>query len=151
VKKLFSYILRLRPARPERLGVPIVAAGADDQDRGALRQVAEREHWEFDFAKSGEEAWMIANQSMAPVILFDRDLRETEWREAVRTLAALPHRPIVILLSKVADEYLWSEVFRIGGFDILAKPLRAEEVQRTVSLALSYWRSEATTAVKKPG
>jgi len=92
---------------------------------------------------------MIANQSMAPVILCDRDLPETNWREAVRSLAALPHRPVVILLSKVADEYLWNEVFRIGGFDILARPLRTEEVRRAVGLALSYWRSEAATAVKE--
>jgi len=69
----------------------------------------------------------------------------------VRSLAALPHRPVVILLSKVADEYLWNEVFRIGGFDILARPLRIEEVRRAVGLALSYWRSEAATAVNEPG
>ncbi len=144
-------MLRLRPIRhPARRGVQIVAAGADDQERSALQQVATREHWGVEFTNSSEEAWAIANQSMAPVILCDRDLPETNWREAVRSLAALPHRPIVILLSKVADEYLWNEVFRIGGFDILARPLRAEEVRRAVGLALSYWRSEKATAVKEP-
>jgi DNA-binding NtrC family response regulator len=151
VTKLLSFMLRLRPIRhPARRGVQIVAAGADDQERSALQQVATREHWGVEFTNSSEEAWAIANQSMAPVILCDRDLPETNWREAVRSLAALPHRPIVILLSKVADEYLWNEVFRIGGFDILARPLRAEEVRRAVGLALSYWRSEKATAVKEP-
>lgn len=94
---------------------------------------------------------MIAGQLTAPVIFCDRDLPETEWREAVLTLAALPHRPIVILLSEVADEYLWSEVFRIGGFDVLVKPLRAEDVRRAIKLALSCWRSEAAITVTQPG
>jgi DNA-binding NtrC family response regulator len=131
-----------------RSSAPLVTASADAQARGVLKEAADRKNWGIQFASSCEEAWMIANQLTAPVILCDRDLPETEWREAVLTLAALPHRPIVILLSKGADEYLWSEVFRIGGFDILAKPLRSEDVQRAVRLALSYWRSEAAPAVK---
>jgi FixJ family two-component response regulator len=126
-------------------------AGAGDRDRGALKQAGDAEQWDFRFTESCEAAFTIANRLVAPVILCDRDLPQTEWREAVRTLAALPHRPIVILLSKVADEYLWSEVFRIGGFDILAKPPRAEDVRRAVNLALAYWRSEAATAVKQSG
>ena len=151
--KLLSYMLRLRrpirhPARPR---VPVVAAGTDEEDRSVLRQVAQREHWSVEFANSSEEAWVIANRKTAPVILCDRDLPETDWRAAVRSLAALPHHPVVILLSKVADEYLWNEVFRIGGFDILARPLRTEEIRRAVGLALSYWRSEAATKISGAG
>jgi FixJ family two-component response regulator len=58
---------------------------------------------------------------------------------------------MVILLSKFADQSLWSEVFRIGGFDILRKPLRTDDVWKAVNLALSYWRRESVTAIKKPG
>jgi len=94
---------------------------------------------------------MSANQLVAPVILCDRDFPEAEWREALRTLTALPHRPIVILPSKVADEHARSEVFRIGGFDILAKPLRAEDIRRAVKVVFSYWRSEAAMTVKESG
>lgn len=149
--KLLS-ILRLRPLRhPARRVVSVVAACGDEYDRGALQQAAEREHWGIQFTNSSEEAWTRAQQFGAPVILYDRDLPETDWRTAVRSLAALPHRPVVILISKVADEYLWNEVFRIGGFDILARPLRIEEVRRAVGLALSYWHSEAATKISGAG
>jgi DNA-binding NtrC family response regulator len=119
---------------------------AGDPDRTAVNEASHGEHWDVRFTSSCEQAWTMANESMAPVILCDRDLPETAWREAVHSLASLPHRPVVILLSRVADEYLWSEVFRIGGFDILAKPMRVEDVRRAVGMALSYWQSEATTA-----
>ncbi len=150
--KLLAYMLRLRPSRQRaRRGVPIVVAGAGDQDRDALREAGDSEQWDVQFTNSCEEARTLANKGTAPVILCDRDLPETQWREAVRTLSALPHRPIVILVSKVADENLWSEVFRIGGFDILAKPLQAEDARRAVNLALSYWRSETAMALKQSG
>jgi DNA-binding response OmpR family regulator len=133
----------------------VVVAGADEQDRIALNQalieIGGREHWNVEFTNVCEDAWTIAHQLTAPVILCDRELAEIEWRDAVQTLSALPHRPMVILLSKVTDESLWSEVFRIGGFDILTKPLRAKEIRRVVNLALSYWRSEAVTVAKKSG
>jgi DNA-binding response OmpR family regulator len=131
-----------------RSSAPLITASANAQTRGVLKEAADRNNWGIQFTDSCEEAWVIANQLTTPVILCDRDLPETEWREAVLTLAALPHRPIVILLSKVADEYSWSEVFRMGGSDILAKPLRSDDVRRAIKLALSYWRSEAATAVK---
>jgi FixJ family two-component response regulator len=45
----------------------------------------------------------------------------------------------VILVSGVADAYLWQEVVRREGYDILTKPLHTENVLRSVKLALSYW------------
>lgn len=149
---LLSYILRLGMARhPCRLLVPIVVTDPSGEDRSAWREAADRECWNLHFTNSSEEAWTIAKQLKAPVILCDRDLPEIEWRQTVRTLAALPHRPMVILLSKFADQSLWSEVFRSGGFDILRKPLRTEDVRKAVNLALSYWRSEAAAGVKTSG
>lgn len=133
-------------------GLPLVAVLTGDLtgygDRAVLCETAERTHWDLRAAGSSEEAWRLADQLHAPVILYDRDIQETQWREAVGILSALPHRPMVILISRVADEYLWNELFRIGGFDILRKPLRASEVERTLSLALSYWRSETALGAK---
>jgi len=123
---------------------------AGQGDRATLSESAERAHLELRLAGSCEDAWHIADQWHAPVILYDRDIQETEWREAVGILSALPHRPIVILISRVADESLWNELFRIGGFDILRKPLRVDETSRVLALALEYWRSEAWREQMQP-
>jgi len=53
-------------------------------------------------------------------------------------LALSSHRACVILVSGVVDAYLWDEVVRKGGFDLLPKPLRKEGVIRTVRLARSH-------------
>ena len=46
-----------------------------------------------------------------------------------------------MLVSRVMDGYLWNEVVCNGGYDVLAKPLREDEVCRVVKLARSYWIS----------
>jgi FixJ family two-component response regulator len=77
----------------------------------------------------------------APVVLYDRDLPGKGWRGTVEDLASSPHRACIILVSGVADAYLWNEVVRTGGFDVLSKPLREDEVVRAVRLASSYWNN----------
>ena len=121
----------------------LVAITQAESEQQVLREAAERQHWGLRFADSCEDAWRLADRLRAPVILCDRDVPGVAWREAVGILAALPHRPMVVLISQVADEYLWHELFRTGGFDVLRKPLQADEASRVLKLALSYWQSEA--------
>jgi hypothetical protein len=66
--------------------------------------------------------------------------------ETVEDLASSPHRACVILVSGVLDAYLWDEVVRTGGYDVLYKPLREDDVVRSVRLAWSYWNSAIKTA-----
>jgi len=128
--------------------VPVVALVVDDQDRKVLASAAGQESLEVHFAESCEEAGAVANRLSAPVILIDRDWPGSEWRAAVERLAAT-HGACVILLSAVTDAYLWQEVTRTGGYDILAKPLRVANVARVIRLALHYKTSAAGSATAR--
>jgi len=120
---------------------PVVALILGEQDRALLMNIAIPRGIDVRFAASCSEAWTIANQTEAPVILCDRDLPGIEWRDAMQILASAPQRPSVILTSKVVDDYLWQEVIRNGGYGVLPKPLREQDVVRSVKLAWSYWSS----------
>jgi len=121
--------------------IPIVALVVTKQDRDILTLVSGRELLDMHFAESCEEACAFATRLAAPVIVFDRDWPGSDWRKAVESLSSLRHRASVILVSGVADDYLWQELFRRGGYDVLSKPLRADNVARVVKLALTYWKS----------
>lgn len=54
--------------------------------------------------------------------------------------AAMPHSPLLIVTSRLADERLWAEVLNEGGWDVLAKPFDATEVVRVVETAWQHWR-----------
>jgi DNA-binding NtrC family response regulator len=119
--------------------MPIVALMVSEQDRELLTNVASRGQLELRLAYSCGDAWAILSESEAPVVFCDRDLPATEWRNLVQLFASAAHRPSVILASRVVDDYLWQEVIRNGGYDVLAKPLREDDVVRTIRLASSYW------------
>ena len=66
-----------------------------------------------------------------------------DWRDVLATLAASRPDCSVILTSPVNDEYLWEEVVRRGGYDVLAKPLQEDQTVRAVNLAWSYAKNRS--------
>jgi len=128
----------------------IVALITDEQDRSLLAEVGARNQWQVHFTDNSTEAWRMLNQLKAPVVLCDRDLSGNEWRHAVRVLASSAHGACIILLSRVVDDYLWNEVTGSGGYDVLSKPLREQDVVRAVKLAWSYWNTAANRHEMRP-
>ena len=128
--------------------IPIVALVMNDQDRKVLTDISHHEPVQIHFAESCVEARDALNRLNSPLILYDRDWPNAEWRTTVQTFASSPHRCCVILASRVADDYLWQELIRCGGYDLLAKPFRAKDVARSLKLALSYWRSSRAAATQ---
>lgn len=130
------------PAVRASLGrLTVMGLISGDADRRALAGICNRNGWNLIFAGTREEARAALDKLRVPVILCDRDLPGNGWRATVEGLASSPHRACVILVSAVVDTYLWNEVVRTGGFDVLSKPLREDDVARVVRLAWSYWNT----------
>jgi CheY-like chemotaxis protein len=126
--------------------ITVIALLASEEDRQQLTCICSRNLWNLLFVDTREEARIALHNLKVPVVLCDRDLPGKGWRETVEDLASSPHRACVILVSGVVDTYLWSEVVRTGGFDVLSKPLREDDVTRAVRLAWSYWNRATRTA-----
>jgi DNA-binding NtrC family response regulator len=122
--------------------VKILGLLSDERDRGLLRASAAQNQWETTFATGYGEAYRLQGTLQAPVVLCDRDL-QPDWWSMVEGLAACSGRACVLLVSKVADDYLWNEVVRRGGYDVLSKPLQQDELERAIRLAWIYWSSMA--------
>lgn len=122
-------------------GIAIVALVAGDQDRELLLRLAVAHQWVLHVADTCGEAWSALNASKAPIVLCDRDLRGVDWRDVLQLMVSSEHQAYAVLVSKVADDYLWNEVIRRGGHDLLATPLREEDVLRAIRLGWSYWSS----------
>jgi len=125
--------------RPDCLAVIGLMAG--ERDRLILEGVCSRNHWSVVFADNCDTARRAMDRIEAPVVLCDRDLPGKEWRRAVEILAASPQPPCILLLSKVVDDYLRDAVVGSGGYDVLRKPLRGDEVAHAIRLAWTYWNS----------
>src|SRR5579864_2622412 len=115
------------------LPLTVVAMTASGSDAGLLREIMESTGWEFRIADGIEDAAAFLGTRAASIVLFDRDLPGVDWRQAVRRLANGQCR--VILASFVADDYLWEEVIHCGGYDVIAKPFREDEVIHMIQFA----------------
>lgn len=129
-----------RKETPVEARLSVVALVAPGGDRDLLTQLAAEHRWTLQFAQTYGDAVQMLSDSDIPIILCDRDM-DADWRDVIRTMAAAPHPVYTILVSSVADDYLWTELVRWGGHDLLTTPLRETEVLRAMRLAWSYWNS----------
>jgi len=121
--------------------IAMVALLGNSQDRELLSRLAAAHRWTVFFAETCGGAWDILNSRKVPIALCDRELAGTEWRDVIPMMTASPHPVYAILVSRVADDYLWNEVIRHGGHDLIASPLRQDDVVRAIRLAWTYWSS----------
>src|SRR5438105_2946576 len=116
----------------------ILAVTESEPQRRTLHEIASRRAWELFFAGNWSEAESLLARQRFAIVLCDRDFAGNDWRETVGSLhRATPHS-CIILVSAVNDEYLWDEVIRHGGYDVLKKPLQESQVVPAITLALSY-------------
>ena len=111
----------------------VLAMTASDSDAIQLNEILSRSGWELTIAGALEDALTFLGTRPASIVLFDRDFPGVDWRQAIGSLAKGNCR--VILASFVADDYLWEEVIHCGGYDVLAKPFREDEVIHMIQFA----------------
>jgi len=113
---------------------------SESADKSVLINLAQRSQWSILLAENISHALEICQRSDPQIIFLDRDFPDQDWRKSIASLAA-SSSACIILASKVLDDHLWSDVVCNGGYEILPKPLREDEVSRTVNLARTYWKS----------
>jgi hypothetical protein len=109
-------------------------------DREILQAVFRGAGWELEIVDSISPGLMPQGKYPFPIVLWERELTDCDWRRAVSVLSGLPHRPWVILLSDRCDKNLWDDFTAFGGSDIVRTPLDAESVVRAVRSGWFLWR-----------
>lgn len=114
----------------------------DAVDFVCLKSILQRQ-WTVYQAASLETAAHILEHIPIPVVITERDLRPGRWRQLFEQTRGLPHRPEMVVVSRLADESLWTEVLNLGGHDVIAKPFLATEVVRVMDHAWRHWYQDA--------
>jgi hypothetical protein len=121
--------------------IRIVALLSEDHDRSVTLRLCYANQWDVFFVSEVAEAREAIDRLKPQVVLFDRDLGGHDWRSAMSPLASCSNGACIFLVSKVLDDNLWSEVVSNGGYEVLHKPLREDQVFRATKLAWTYWKS----------
>ena len=123
----------------------LVAVFGQDEDRLSLEPILRPFEWEVIWTRTCAEAVAAVRRTAAPIIVCDERFADGEWKELWNELRKNACPPEFILASRLADERLWAELLNLGGYNLLTKPFRPEEVIRTIHGAFTDWQL-ATTA-----
>jgi len=89
----------------------------------------------MQLARSVEQSLRMLDKFEAQVVIYDWDPGGGDWRVAVDGLTARRDHPCVLLASRVVDEYLWTELVKHGGFDVIPRSADAEQLIRSIGFA----------------
>lgn len=116
------------------------------QDRLVLERIFQRQSWSLTGVKTVGTAKNILRQRRIPLVISERDLPVADWKDLWVEIRDL-QSPVLVVMSRMADEALWAEVLNFGGHDVLGKPLDEPEVlwtcRRAFSIATSLSRLPA--------
>jgi DNA-binding NtrC family response regulator len=121
-----------------------LAVMGEGPGRESLQGVFREAGWMLSVAGNATSAIASQERDHFPIILYERELAERDWRRAVSIFSRLSPRPCVILLSRNSDKNLWDEVVRCGGFDLLRTPVDRDTVIRTLRAGWSIWQNQHT-------
>ena len=64
-----------------------------------------------------------------PVLLCESDYAGGDWEDLLTATERMPAPPNLVVFSRLADESLWPEGRKLGGFDVLITPSEPEEAE----------------------
>jgi DNA-binding NtrC family response regulator len=116
----------------------VLAVGLLVEDHQILREVLDDTGMPVVTAATVREAMHLLDRDCPAVIISESNLPDGTWKDLLDISAW--HSPVrnLIVVSRLADEFIWAEVLNLGGWDVLAKPLDKEEVLRSVISAFGF-------------
>ena len=131
--------------------VDALLVGAFEADRTLIADVLRQGGGRLEQTSDREKALELLRQHPVHVVLAESDLAAWNWRMVLGDLRTLPFPPQLIVTSRHADNYLWSEALNLGAFDVLSQPLVREETERVIAAARRYYDASRRKPARAAG
>jgi DNA-binding NtrC family response regulator len=129
--------------RPQRADAPrVLAITTLPWDEIFYKKLRATGDWDFIVVRSVHEALSLLTTQQFSIVVCDRDLPGSDWRDVLAKIVESSPRSCFLLASRVSDEYLWREVVAHGGYDVVVKPLEEDVVVQTLHRAWYYWQAD---------
>ena len=128
--------------------VIVLSISPTEEDHTALKRILSRPEstasteskWAIYPAVALESALLMLRENPIAIVLSECDLVPGTWKDVLAETLNLSDPPLLIVASRLADEYLWAEALNLGAYDVLAKPFDADEVVRVLRSAWFHKR-----------
>lgn len=114
----------------------LIADDSDSMSTIIRRQLEKIGHKVLDIATNGRKAFELAQSLQPDIILMDIEMPEMDGLEATQLIQDKCPRPVVLLTSHDDPEMI-QRASKVGAGAYLLKPPSAEEIERTMVIALA--------------
>ncbi len=99
-----------------------------------LQEACVASGWRVQHALSVDEAALRVRLEGIRMVIYDAETPGLPWQQALPFLGDT----CILLGSPVMDEFLWQDVVRCGGYDVIATSATPEQMVRTLRFAWSW-------------
>lgn len=114
--------------------ITVLMVSPHEEDHHELRGILQ-DRCQFDRVGTREAMSSHLKRARTRLVICEQVLADGDWRDILADLHNQKEAPLLIVLSRHADERLWAEVLNLGGYDVLIKPFDHAEVSRVVNMA----------------
>lgn len=104
-------------------------------DHHTLEEVFKQHRWNLHATRFLESALAFLEENAVSIVITERDLAGGNWKDVLKLTESLREPPLLIVISRLAENNLWAEALNLGAYDVLAKPLVPAEVVRVLTSA----------------
>ena len=126
--------------------IRVLSISSLKEDHSSLQSILRHSSWQLLTADDLLSAFDLLRDGSISVVLCEHSLTDGSWKDLLRNMESIPHRPALIVTSRLADDHLWAEALNLGAHDVLAKPYHRNEVVRSIKLAWDHWHEKRQTA-----
>ena len=102
--------------------VKVLLISPFDEDHQHLREILRHSKWEQYGARTRTGAMEVLMTNPTPVAICESKLPDGTWKDVLDRFAVMKYAPALVVSSRMADEFLWSEALNLGADNVLAKP-----------------------------
>lgn len=141
--------------RVERIDDPdvsLLVITRDPEFCAKIREIASVWKWTIREAPEATPSAVAGFSKPASIliIIYDSDSVAGDWKAALTRIRLWEGEPCVLLASQVSDQYLWDEVVRCGGYDVIAKSIGSEQQMRILRFAW-FWKKRSRSLWNSAG
>jgi DNA-binding NtrC family response regulator len=115
-----------------QMSVLLVSTGRSDAEM--FRTLLDQSNARLTAVRTYHEAFVALRKEAFAVVVCDERLPDGSWKDLLGLIAPLTEAPRMVVIAPEFREALYAEVFNLGAWELLLRPLKAEEVRRLLQV-----------------
>lgn len=129
----------------DAVSVPFVSTllvGEFNEDLIKVHEIFRKCGWRLFEARDRMQALRHLRRRPVQVVLADAEVPGWSWKQILEELRGQAPSPQLVVASRTADDFLWSKVLNLGGYDVLPRPFERDELERVLVSARRHFEPQ---------